>query len=505
MSVQSLGAVGKNTSLVDRFAAVMNSSSRSTFLHHRNSLQIALTICAITLLLYTGFAFHTIPSWLEVTTSFRTSSPIQHSFAEGLDVPINTTQWGEMGKRVRQLSQWARLVFDHPSSEERQLLSDALVSQFSFLADTNETIYTPWGPPTAEFTSRVGYVICTGSNNFHLAAHLITSLRRVHQSSSPIEIAYAGDGDLRPEHRAFLQDLAPGISFIDLLDRFPSAHDDLINGGWAMKPFALLASSHKLAILVDADALFLTSPDWLFESNSGLSRTGTLFFHDRAAVGGTDDRRFWVKDQIKAAGLGPSRYLATESLFYAGATWYEMDSGVVAVDKTRIPVLLGLMFATWMNTKAVREAVTYKIFYGDKETFWLAMELSGVEYFFQPWYAGTMGTITEAKSQDKGKVEICGTHMLHLDQLGQVPFWINGGVYEHKDDPKRAYAQMTHYWVGETSDIRYSQPDWYWINGNTACLKEGGVRKIPGRIRRSMQSIQAQARRVDEMIRERNL
>ncbi len=485
----------------------MNSSLVSTFLRDRKSLQTTLTICAITLLLYTGFAFNTIPSWLEVTTSFRTSSPIQHNLAEGLNTPVNNTQWGEMGKRVQQFSQWAHAVFDYPSPEERQSLSDALVSQFPFLEGTNETIYTPWSPPTTIFTSQVGYVICTGSNNFHLAAHLIRSLQRVHRSPTPIEIAYAGDQDLRPEHRAFLQDLKPGVSFIDLLERFPSARDDLIDSGWAMKPFALLASSHKRAILVDADALFLTSPDLIFELNSGLARTGTLFFHDRAAVGGTDDRRFWVKDQIKAAGLRPSRHLTAESLFYAGATWYEMDSGVVALDKTKIPVLLGLMFATWMNTKAVREEVTYKIFYGDKETFWLAMELSGVEYFFQPWYAGTMGTITDDKSlgKGKGKVEICGTHMLHLDQLGQMPFWINGGVYEHKDDPKRAYAQMTHYWVGETSDIRYSQPDWYWINGNTACLKEGGVRKIPGRIRSSIEKIQTEARRVDEMIQEQNL
>lgn len=56
------------------------------------------------------------------------------------------------------------------------------------------------------------------------------------------------------------------------------------------------------------------------------------------------------------------------------------------------------------------------------------MELSGFTYAFEPWYAGSMGTISKgnAKQADLyfsvAKVEICGTHMLHLDHLGETPF-----------------------------------------------------------------------------------
>jgi len=441
----------------------------------------------------------------DIGSRTRIRPKIQHQFADGLDTPLHISQWGEMGSRVRQLSQWAELAVKDPSVE-RDDFQKALLSQFPFLADTDNTVYTPWSSAAGSFSPHIGFVICAGSNNFHLAGHLIASLRRVHNSRASVEIAYAGNDDLKPEHRAFLENLESGISFIDLLERFPSARGDLVGSGWAMKPFALLASSHRTAILVDADALFLTSPDAIFETNIGLARTGTLFFHDRAAVGGGDERRLWVKAQIEAAGIRPSRHLATESLFYSGAAWYEADSGVVALDKARPAVLLGLIFAAWMNTKEVREQVSYRVFYGDKETVWVAMELSSVDYFFQPWYAGTMGTITkEEQSQDLdlalNKVEICGTHMLHLDYLGQTPFWINGGIYEHKEDPSTGYSTLTHFWVGQTSEIRLTQPQWYWVNGNTGCLREKGVKVIPDVIMRNIATIQAEARRVDEMIR----
>ncbi|KIV86684.1 hypothetical protein PV11_02281 [Exophiala sideris] len=461
----------------------------------------------IVFILYLIFGTETSRSLLDVgSSSTRIAPKIQHNYADGLDTPLNVSQWGERAIKVRQLTQWADLAVKNPAAE-RKAFQNALQTEFPFLAGTDSLIYTPWSASAKQFSSQVGMVICTGSNNFHLAAHLIASLRRVHKSKLPIEIAYSGDNDLRPEHRTFLQNLESGISFIDLLDRFPHAHDELVNGGWAMKPFALLASSYTKSMLVDADAIFLTSPDSIFDINPGLHRTGTLFFHDRAALGGGDERRFWVKDQIAAAQIEPSHYLSTESLFYSGKTWYEADSGVTAMDKSRPDVLMGLIFATWMNTKTVRDEVSYKVFYGDKETFWVAMELSSVDYFFQPWYAGTMGTITKEDGQPESmdlkstKVEICGTHMLHLDHLGQTPFWINGGIYEHKEDPSTGYSTMTHYWVGETSDIRLTQPQWYWVNGNTGCLRETGVRVIPDHIRKNIEKIESEATRVDGLIR----
>lgn len=325
------------------------------------------------------------------------SPEVQHTFSKHLDAPLNVSQFGERGIRVQQLSKWAELLINNPENE-RESFQDALRLQFGFLKHTENTIYTPWSYAADTFSEDVGIVICAGSNNFHLAAHLITSLRRVHHSNISIELAFAGEGDLKSKHRSFLESLEADITFIDLLEQFPHARAHLMDSGWGMKPFAMLASSHKRTILLDADAVFLINPDSLFETHPDLIRTGTLFYRDRAVKVNDDQRRLWVKTQIETAGLEPSNNLANNSLFYSGASWYEMDSGVVALDKTRPTVMLGLIFAAWMNLKHIRDSVTYRVFHGDKETFWLAMELAGFEYFFQPRYAGTIGKATPQRA-----------------------------------------------------------------------------------------------------------
>ena len=52
-----------------------------------------------------------------------------------------------------------------------------------------------------------------------------------------------------------------------------------------MKPFTLLTLKYPRTILTDVDAIFLRSPDDLFNQHAGLSETGALFYHDRA-IGG---------------------------------------------------------------------------------------------------------------------------------------------------------------------------------------------------------------------------
>lgn len=421
-------------------------------------------------------------------------------FPQVPETPMNISQFGERGNRVNQLAQWAELLIKHPS-QHREAFEEALVAQFPYLAGALGSVYTPWSVPRNKGRDTTpSFVICAGSSNYHLAAHLVRSLRRVHGSQTPIEIAYAGDADLKAEQRGFLHDLEPGISFIDLLQRFPAAQQDLVGSGWAMKPFALLAAASSRTILMDADAVFLTSPDSLFDSHPGLQETGTLFYHDRAARAGEKKRSLWVKAQLEAAGRQPSSYLATESLFYRAESWWEQDSGVVALDRTNPRVMLGLIFAAWMNTKDVRDQVTYMTFHGDKETYWLAMELSGFDYFFQPWYAGNIGTVpdmTAEQVQGLAKVKVCGSHMLHMDQLGETPFWTNGGIYSHKNKPAAGYAEMTHYLVGGLTGLR---PRWSFPDVDVACLEGTGVRPLPEEIKMTVRRIREEAITVDQMI-----
>lgn len=481
------------------FLAKTRSRARKPFL-----LVVLLLIVNLGLITTLGQYRDLVLSW---PASIGLSPDIE--FPQVPETPLNNSQFGERGNRVDRLAQWADLLIKHPS-QPRDAFEEALVRQFPYLAGALGSIYTPWSSASGKTGRRAAspsFVICAGSRNFHLAAHLVRGLRRVHGSKTAIEIAYAGDDDLEAEHRSFLRDLEPNVSFIDLLQRFPAARQDLEGSGWAMKPFALLAAASSRAVLMDADAVFLTSPDSLFDGaqpHPGLQRTGTLFFHDRAARAGEHKRRLWVQAQLEAAGRQPSAHLATESLFYRAETWWEQDSGLVAVDRTNPRAALGLVFAAWMNTKAVRDQVTYRTFHGDKETFWLAMELSGLDYFFQPWYAGNVGTISQQQPQGgeadppaTEEVQICGSHMLHLDRLGETPFWTNGGLYAHKAQPELGYAEMTHYMAGGLGGVR---PEWSFPNPDNACLNGTGARPLPEEIKATVRRLRDEASTVDEMI-----
>src|SRR5205814_1779974 len=143
-----------------------------------------------------------------------------------------------------------------------------------------------------------GLVIAAGKNNFRFACHLIVSLRNIHNSTIPIEVAYAGEDDLPIQFRKVLKSLGTDVETLDVTAVFDDATLDLQHGheGWAIKPFATLASRFEQVILLDADAVFLQSPEVLFQ-HSGYLETGTLLFHDRLlAKGGYPARKtFWEK------------------------------------------------------------------------------------------------------------------------------------------------------------------------------------------------------------------
>ncbi|RYP66207.1 hypothetical protein DL770_008840 [Monosporascus sp. CRB-9-2] len=315
-----------------------------------------------------------------------TGAKLIRQYRAGLNTELGNADWGLMGQWVNQTAIWAKQLLDYYPHLDGQDLTAALTARYRYLEGA-DSIYIPWEREKVRSHRQfpmTGIVICAGSKNYDLAAHLVAGLRKTHQSTIPIEIAYAGKEDLRSEHRDFLQDLDSNISFIDLLESFPNARDDLVNSGWAMKPFAMLASKSRRTILVDADAIFLMPPDRIFEEHQGLVQSGTLLYHDRATLAGGNEGLIFLQEQLALTGRPPSKLFSNESLYFTGDSTFEADSGLVAMDKTRPEVFLSLSFTAWLNTKDVRDSVTYKRFHGDKETFWISFELSGIEYFIDP-------------------------------------------------------------------------------------------------------------------------
>ena len=146
---------------------------------------------------------------------------------------------------------------------------------------------------------------------------------------------------------------------MDILNVFDEHVASLQTPGFAIKPFAILASKFEHVIIVDADTVFLQSPSMVF-AHPGYIRTGTLFFHDRI-VGGPSDRHTWWRSIMQ--GRTPSPVME-KSAFWNNKTHDEMESGVIAFDKSKEGVLIALAFVAWMNTKSIREQTTYSHSYG---------------------------------------------------------------------------------------------------------------------------------------------
>ena len=129
--------------------------------------------------------------------------------------------------------------------------------------------------------------------------------------------------------------------------------------------------------------VFLQAPEAILDHHSGYRRTGALLFHDRLLWQGTfKERHEWWEKQLEHQT--PSQALS-KSLVYNEGYAEECDAGLVVLDKSKVHLLLGFLHACWQNTKLVREAWTYKMGYGDKETWWFGLELSGAEYPLSGW------------------------------------------------------------------------------------------------------------------------
>jgi hypothetical protein len=111
-------------------------------------------------------------------------------------------------------------------------------------------------------------------------------------------------------------------------------------------------------------------------------------------------------------GRTPSKQMSKSRWWLDQASREEMESGVLvgtssssvsttllcspastAVDKGRTSVLYAMLFVGYLNTRVVREQVTYKNTYGDKESFWMATELLGVPYHLDAEYAGAFSRL----------------------------------------------------------------------------------------------------------------
>ncbi|CAH0004279.1 unnamed protein product [Clonostachys byssicola] len=367
-------------------------------------------------------------SWfLDNTLDNATIQAIEYS--KPIQEPYKNQFW-EVGLRLKQVNQWLSEIEQKPRNKDKLhgAVESVIAGLFPFLRTYSQS--SPLAALRKSFRpgSR-GIVIPVGGseNAIRYAGHLITSLRVVLGCTLPIQIAYAGDGGLseNDKQRILQVDGATDVTFLDVLSVFDDSTLKLADGGWAIKAFAALGSDLEQVILLDSDAVFLQKPDVLFEQHPYI-QDGAYLFHDRLLwQHAFADRHAWFKDQIKE----PSPAMA-KSLVWTQDYAEECDSGVVVLDKSRPDVLMGLLHIAWQNTHAVREEITYKITYGDKESWWLGLELAGSGYEFEAHYGAILGWSGESIGKP-APGRVCSFVIAHVDGDDNL-IWYNGGLLKNK-------------------------------------------------------------------------
>jgi alpha 1,3-mannosyltransferase len=379
-----------------------------------------------------------------------------------IDYPGPIDEFGEMGGRVQFLRD-AIMMRDrmrHDMSRHNQtiLLEQLATSLFPFIRNpSNPDDPIPLTNLRQSFIPKSkGIVITTGKDTSRYAAHLIANLRDVLKSNLPIQIVYLGDSDLPLEYRQSLVQLGENIETLDIQSVAGGGALDPEKPNWAIKPFALLFSKFEQTILIDADAIFLQKPEVIFSKHKGYRRTGTLLFHDRlVGKGDYGYRQEWLSHQMRHQKPSETRL---KSLMLTGGYGHEGESGVVVLDKGRLGVFFALLHTCWQNSGQVRELHTYTHIHGDKETYWLGLELTEVPYVFAEHYAAALGV-------EAGENLVCGSHPAHLDEMGKL-IWFNGSLLKVKGgDPRQLMFP----------DRLVIDGNWHWnmTADHTSCMEEG--------------------------------
>lgn len=479
-------------SLVATIAAIMGYGK---FL--RRAIPLAAVLCLVFLYLHEFFrpeASLLPPSFKSLASSLPPDylAEAETKLAAIRTAPATTEQFRVVGDRAQELRRWLetrdQLSFWQAKSKAQldSYIEEFAKVDFSFLA-VNQSETTPIQNLRQSYIpGSKGIVIPTGKSTFRYACHLVSNLRHTLGSKLPIQIFYAGDHDLPPEYRAAIVGLGSDVETVDITDIFDESKLDLTNGKWAIKPFAALGSIYEQVLVLDADTVFVQPPERILESVEFLE-TGTSFFHDRLLWKGSYKARHkWWEDQLQ--GLDPSPALRESKVYNEGYA-EEMDSGVVALDKSRLPIFTGMLHICWQNSKDIRE-FTYKQTYGDKESWWFGLELSGATYAFEPHYGAIAGYIQDNEDDE---VKVCSFTIAHMDRNNTV-LWYNGSLLKNKAVDKTGFSVPSHWML-----------DGVWEKGHTkqdiSCMRDGKkIGKISLHTRRVIEESVAIAKRVDQDI-----
>lgn len=196
-----------------------------------------------------------------------------------------------------------------------------------------------------------GIVVCGGGIKYLTCAWICVSILRRLGCRLPVELWHLGPLELDEKLKPVLALL--DIKPVDAHEVRKSRAARILNG-WELKPFALIHSRFKEAILLDADNVPVVNPEFLFETPE-YKRTGAIFWPDFGRL--EPSRTIWLRTGVE----------------YRDEP--EFESGQMVVNKERC--WRALQLTKWYNDYS---DYFYSHIHGDKETFHIAWRKLRQEY-----------------------------------------------------------------------------------------------------------------------------
>lgn len=201
-----------------------------------------------------------------------------------------------------------------------------------------------------------GIVICAGGEKYFVNAWVNINMLRWLGCRLPIQVWHLGSEELDQTMRSLMRPL--GVTCVDAR-KVTKTHPARMLKGWPLKAYALVHTSFREVLFLDADNVACADPAYLFDS-AAYRETGAIFWPDYGQMEKSDV--VW-----KSCGLerpaGP-----------------EFESGQMVLDKGRC--WRALRLALWFNENA---DFYYQHLHGDKETFHLAFRKVGHPFSLVPW------------------------------------------------------------------------------------------------------------------------
>lgn len=215
-----------------------------------------------------------------------------------------------------------------------------------------------------------GIVICAGGKTLMTCAFATVSAVRRVGCTLPVEIFYAGPEELGPGYEEAFEEFG-GVKFVDALSILPwPCHKPTNLRGFSIKPYALVLTSFREALMIDADCAPLRDPTFMFGTPE-FKKYGNVFWPD-----------YWTSTEL----VRP--LVAREFGLLQEPRGFETESGQVLVDTVKCGD--ALKWAWILNN---HHDVFYQTYYGDKDLYRIGFLLAKTPFYQVPHSPGMLGQV----------------------------------------------------------------------------------------------------------------